>query len=134
MGKVTVSSQKKCHPFILDVFVASPEAGYKFNLLVEKACSPDNDPLWKLVFELYKKNAAGTDDLIVRVLFDAVDPLESQGVQNLVVNPISTTTATILSNEAYPTAKAVAGVQNPTPDQKKAINDSLSKAAISAAK
>ena len=56
---------KKCKPFILEVFVASPEAGYKFELTVEKSCTSTNDPLFKLVFDLYKKDASGVFQQIV---------------------------------------------------------------------
>jgi hypothetical protein len=124
--------KKKCKPFILEVFVASPEAGYKFELLVEKACSSDNDPLWKLVFDLYKKNTTGAFDQIVHVSFKAVDPKERRGVENLSVNPISFETASIVVKEVHPAAKAVAGVAQPTPEQKKALRNAMSKAALSA--
>jgi hypothetical protein len=123
---------KQCKPFILEVFVASPEAGYKFELLVEKACSVQNDPLWKLVFDLYKKNAAGAFDQIVHVSFKAVDPDDRRGVESLSVNPISFETASVLVNEVHPAAKAVAGVGVPTLEQKQALHDAMSKAAKTA--
>ena len=123
---------KKCRPFILEVFVASPEAGYKFELLVEKSCSIDSDPLWKLVFDLFKKNAAGTFDQIVHVSFKALDPKERQGVESMSVNPISFETAKVLVEEVHPAAKAVAGVTNPTEEQTKRLRAAMSKAATSA--
>lgn len=62
MSKISVVpvGQKRCRPFILEVFVASPEAGYKFELIVEKSCTSSNDALWKLVFDLYKKTRAAS--------------------------------------------------------------------------
>ena len=62
MSNISVVSigPKQCKPFILEVFVASPEAGYKFELTVEKSCTSTKDPLWKLVFDLYKKDTSGT--------------------------------------------------------------------------
>jgi hypothetical protein len=134
MSEVSVVpiGKKKCKPFILEVFVASPEAGYKFDLLVEKACSSENDPLWKLVFDLYKKNGAGAFDQIVHVSFRALDPNERQGVENLSVHPISFDTASIVVKEVHPAAKAVAGVPKPTPKQKKKLHDAMSRAAVSA--
>ena len=129
---ITTISPKQCRPFILEVFVVSPEAGYKFELLVEKACSADNDPLWKLVFDLYKRGAGGEFEQIVHVSFRAVDPKEQQGVQNLSVNPVSVATARVLVQEVHPAAKAVAGVSDPTPAQKQAVHDAMSKAAVSA--
>ncbi|HEX8280986.1 MAG TPA: hypothetical protein VF551_06395 [Chthoniobacterales bacterium] len=123
---------KKCKPFILEVFVASPEAGYKFELVVEKSCTSTNDPLWKLVFDLYKKNASGTYEQIVHVSFKPVDPEERRGVEALATEPVSVDTARVLRKEVHPAAKAVAGVANPTAAQKKALREAMSKAARTA--
>ena len=130
---VSVDSKRKtCKPFILEVWAASPESGYKFELLVEKACSAENDPLWKLVFDLYKKNAAGAYEQILHVSFQALEPKERQGVESLAVNPISFKTATIVVQDVHPAAKSLVGVANPTPEQKKPVHDAMSKAAVSA--
>ena len=129
---VTPIGSKKCRPFILEVFVASPEAGYKFELLVEKACSADNDPLWKLVFDLYKRGVSGEFEQIIHVSFRAVDPKEQKGVQSLSVNPVSVETARVLVQDVHPAVKAVVGVSDPTPAQKQAVHDAMSKAAFSA--
>ena len=75
--KITSMGVKKCKPFQLQVMVFSPEAGYKFELLVEQACSPAAEPIWKLIFDLYKKKAQGTDfDQIIHVSFTASTPVE----------------------------------------------------------
>lgn len=124
--------RKKCKPFILEVFVASPEAGYKFELVVEKACTSTNDPLWKLVFDLYKKSASGVYEQIVHVSFKPVEPAEERGVELLAVEPVSVQTARILRKEVHPAAKAVENVANPTPAQKKKLRAAMSKAARSA--
>ena len=44
---------KVCKPFLLEVMVFSPESGYKFKVVVERSCTPEADPIWKLVFDLY---------------------------------------------------------------------------------
>jgi hypothetical protein len=123
---------KTCKPFILEVWAAVPESGYKFDLLVEKSCSAENDPLWKLVFDLYKKNTAGKYEQILHVSFQALDPKERKGVENMSVNPISFKTATIVVQDVHPAAKALVGVANPTADQKKPLHNAMSKAAVSA--
>src|SRR4051812_18597618 len=87
--------RKRCKPFILEVFVASPEAGYKFELVVEKACSSTNDPLWKLVFDLYKKDSAGTFQQIVHVSFKPLEPEEQRGVEALATEPVTVDTARV---------------------------------------
>jgi hypothetical protein len=130
---VSVDPKKKtCKPFILEVWAAIPESGYKFELLVEKDCSAENDPLWKLVFDLYKKNTAGTYDQILHVSFKALEPKERQGAESLAINPISFKTATIVVQDVHPAAKALVGVADPTPEQKKPVHDAMSKAAVSA--
>jgi hypothetical protein len=123
---------KKCKPFKLEVFAAKPEAGYKFELVVEKECSVDDDPIWKLIFDLYKKNTAGDWDHIVHISFKAVDPNERQGVENM-VNGISVETATILTSEVHPAAKAVANTPEASLTQKQRLHDALSVVALSAA-
>src|SRR4030081_615332 len=93
---------KKCKPFILEVFVASPEAGYKFELTVEKICTSTNDALWKLVFDLYKKDASGTFQQIVHVSFQPTEPNEQKGVEKLATEPVSVETARVLTQEVHP--------------------------------
>ncbi len=130
--KVVPVGAKKCKPFILEVFVASPEAGYKFELVVEKACSSSNDPLWKLVFDLYKKDASGVFQQIVHVSFRPVEPDEERGVAALATEPITVETARVLRNEVHPSAKEIAASANPTPEQKKKLHDAMSKVARTA--
>jgi hypothetical protein len=120
---------KQCKPFILEVFVASPESGYKFELIVEKACSSTNDPLWKLVFDLYKKDSAGAFQQIVHVSFKPTEPDEQKGVEALALEPVNVETARVLQKEVHPAAKAVAGAKKPSAAQKKALHDAMSKAA-----
>ena len=36
---------KICKPFLLEVMVFSPEAGYKFKVVVERDCTPEADEL-----------------------------------------------------------------------------------------
>ncbi len=131
MSELNVVSvgKKKCKPFILEVFVASPEAGYKFELTVEKICTSTNDALWKLVFDLYKKNASGVFDQIVHVSFKPTEPTEQQGVERLATEPVSVDTARVLTKEVHPAAKAIAGVAKPTAAQRKKLHDAMSKVA-----
>ncbi|HZS28362.1 MAG TPA: hypothetical protein VFB76_14115 [Candidatus Angelobacter sp.] len=121
---------KKCKPFVLQVMVFSPEAGFKFEVQVEKDCSATNDPIWKLVFDLYKKQATGTDfDQIVHVSFTSGTTQEQQGVQSMVSQGVSSGQADALTNQVYPAAKALDGVQTPTPQQKQAVHQAMSNAA-----
>lgn len=120
---------KKCKPFSLQVMVYSPESGYKFEVDVEKACTAENDPIWKLVFDLYKKQATGNDfDQIVHVSFKAGSDAEQQGIKKIVQQGVSKPQAQQIVNEVYPKAKALEAVPQPTPEQKKALHEAMSKA------
>ena len=134
MAKLSVVpiGAKTCKPFILEVFVASPEAGYKFELTVEKSCTSTNDPLWKLVFDLYKKDAAGVFQQLVHVSFTPTEPDEQRGVEALALEPVNVETARVLHNEVHPAAKAYAESKKPTAAQKKALHDAMRKAALKA--
>ncbi|HEV7522881.1 MAG TPA: hypothetical protein VGP89_17395 [Candidatus Angelobacter sp.] len=123
---------KKCKPFVLQVMVFSPESGFKFEVLVEKDCSPQNDPIWKLVFDLYKKQATGPDfDQIVHVSFTSGSTAEQKGVQSMVTQGVSSGQADALTSDVYPAAKDLDGVQTPTNQQKQALHQAMSKAATS---
>ncbi|HEY2496691.1 MAG TPA: hypothetical protein VGK24_06460 [Candidatus Angelobacter sp.] len=123
---------KKCKPFVLQVMVFSPESGFKFEVTVEKDCSASNDPIWKLVFDLYKKQATGSDfDQIVHVSFTSGTTAEQQGIQSMVSQGVSSGQADAITNQVYPAAKALDGVQNPTDQQKQALHQAMSQAVTS---
>jgi hypothetical protein len=111
--------------------VFSPEAGYKFEFSVDRSCSPNLDPIWKLIFDLNKKNAAGTFDQIVHVAFTAQAPEEQAGIQSMAANGVSDAASKVVVNQVYPAAKAIEGVQNPTDAQKNALHTAMSQAATS---
>ena len=68
---------KKCKPFILEVMIYSPKSGYKADVVVERGCTADNSSVWKFVFDLYKKNAAGTFDQLIHVSYRGLTPAEN---------------------------------------------------------
>jgi hypothetical protein len=121
---------KPCKPFLLQVMVFSPEAGYKFEVMVERACTPENDAIWKLVFDLYKKNKPGGFDQIVHVSFRAVTPAENEGVQRIAAEGVSSGQADRLVGAVFDAAKDLEGVASPTPGQKEKIRTEMSKVAI----
>ncbi|MGB8132141.1 MAG: hypothetical protein WCG81_20305 [Candidatus Angelobacter sp.] len=123
---------KKCKPFVLQVMVFSPESGFKFEVMVEKDCSASNDPIWKLVFDLYKKQATGSDfDQIVHVSFTSGTTAEQQGIQSMVTQGVSSGQADAITTQVYPAAKALDGVQSPTDQQKQALHQAMSQAVTS---
>jgi len=119
---------KTCKPFLLQVMVFSPESGYKFEVSVERACTPDNDEIWKLVFDLYKQKP-GEDgfDQIVHVSFRAGTDQETEGVKTIAANGVSQQQADILVNDVYDTAKGLEAVPAPTQGDKEALHDAMSR-------
>src|SRR5688572_20006513 len=84
-GNVVKVGQKKCKPFIFEVMVYSPEAGYKAQIQVERGCTPTNDAVWKFVFDLYKKQATGTGfDQLVHVSYRALTKEENTAVIGMI--------------------------------------------------
>ena len=117
---------KVCKPFLLDVMVFSPESGYKFHVSVERDCTPTADAIWKLVFDLYKVVAGQPDVALVHVSFTSGTPVEQQAIQNLAAQGVNQAQADKLIKKVYPATKAIAGNNNPSPAQKKAIHDAMS--------
>ena len=119
---------KRCRPFLLQVMVFSPEAGYKFEVVVEKACTPENDPVWKLVFDLYKQKGDGFDQ-IVHVSFRAGTAEEGDGVKRMALEGVSEKQADLLTGPVYDAAKTLEGVSTPTPQHKETIRKTMSQVA-----
>jgi hypothetical protein len=127
-ASVVKVGRKRCRPFLLQVMVFSPEAGYKFEVVVEKGCTPENDPIWKLVFDLYKKNKDGFDQ-IVHVSFRAGTDQESEGIKRMALEGVSDKQADLLTGPVYDAAKTLEGVSTPTPQHKEKIRTAMSKVA-----
>ena len=84
-GSVVKVGTKKCKPFIFEVMVYSPEAGYKAQIQVERGCTPTNDSVWKFVFDLYKKQATGDGfDQLVHVSYRALTKEENTAVIGMI--------------------------------------------------
>lgn len=117
---------KICKPFLLDVMVFSPEAGFKFHVSVERDCTPTADSIWKLVFDLYKVVSGQPDVALVHVSFTSGTPVEQQALQNMATQGVAPAQADLLVNTVYPATKAIVGNDNPTPEQKQAVHDAMS--------
>ncbi len=118
--------KKVCKPFLLEVMVFSPEAGYKFKVIVERSCTPEADALWKLVFDLFKVMEE-KEVQVVHVSFTTGTPVEQKAVQLMASEGVKPPQASILIEEVHPAAKAVEGVKKPTKKQKWRIHDSMTK-------
>ena len=124
--KVVPVGPKICKPFLLDVMVFSPEAGFKFHVSVERDCTPTADSIWKLVFDLYKVVQGQPDVALVHVSFTSGTPVEQQALQNMATQGVAPAQADTLVNKVYPATKAIVGNSNPSPAQKQAVHDAMS--------
>ena len=124
--KVVPIGRKVCRPFLVDVMVFSPEAGFKFHVSVERDCTPTADAIWKIVFDLYKVVAGSPDVALVHVSFTSGTPVEQQAVQTMAATGVKPKQADVLIKKVYPATKAIAGNHNPTAAQKKKIHDAMS--------
>ena len=126
MGSVSVVpiGTKVCKPFLLEVMVFSPEAGFKFKVDVERSCTPDADAIWKLVFDLFQVNN-GNEVQVVHVSYTTQSAVESKNVQLMASQGVKPSQAKVLVDEVHPAAKDVIGVSNPTPAQTKAVLTSI---------
>jgi len=131
LAVTTSAATKTCQPFNLDVMVFSPEAGFKFELSIDRSCSPTLDPIWKLIFDLYKKNETGDFDQIVHVAFTATQPEEQAGIANMAVNGVSSTASDVVVTKVFPAAKALDGVAAPTAQQKADLHNAMHEAVTS---
>ena len=94
---------KTCKPFVIDVMVFAPASGFKIQVQVEKTCTPTADPIWKIVFDLYKKQATGTGfDQLVHVSFKGGTPVVQQGIEATAANGINGKQADTIVNEVGP--------------------------------
>jgi hypothetical protein len=108
--------KKVCRPFVLNVMVFAPEVGFKFEVAVEKSCTADADALWKLVFDLYKRNADEAFDQIVHVSYKADTPIEARAIENTAALGVSAAQADGLINRVHPAVKALEGAAMMTPE------------------
>src|SRR5258706_10367599 len=103
---VVPTKPKSCKPFLLNVMVMTPEANFKFEVMVEKACTATNDAVWKLVFDLFKKK--GTELVqIVHVSFTAGSDDENKGLRRAAINGLTEGAVKALKTDVFPVAKAV---------------------------
>ena len=122
--KVVPVGEKVCRPFLAEVMVFSPEAGYKFKVSVERTCTPEAEAVWKLVFDLYRV-AGSTETQLVHVSFTAGTPVHRRGVERIAAQGVKPKQSEILVDKVHPATKAVVGEPNPTPEQKKKIHDAM---------
>jgi hypothetical protein len=102
--KITATTGAKvCRPFVLEVMVFAPASGFKIDVKVEKSCTPQADPIWKIVFDLFKRKTGGEGfDQLVHVSFTGATPAQQRGIETTAANGINDRQADVIINEAGP--------------------------------
>ncbi len=121
---VVAIGRKVCRPFLLEIMVFCPEAGYKFKVNVERSCTPEADALWKLVFDLFQLKA-GTEQQLVHVSFTAGSPVEEKALQVMAAQGVSPPQADVLVKKVYPAAKKIKAGRPPSVAQKKDLKAAI---------
>jgi hypothetical protein len=116
-------SASSCKPFTLDVMVFSPEAGFKFEVSIERDClkATATDPAitkWKLVFDLFKQKAGtSTFDQIVHVSYTAESPTQEKKVASTAVRGVNPDQSKQLITKVHPAVKAVTDIDSLPPEE-----------------
>jgi hypothetical protein len=128
MASTITTGVKKCKPFLLRVMIFSPESGYKFTIEIQKACNGQNEPVWKLLFDLYKKTGAEFQE-VVCVEFVAGDPNDIEKIAAITEDGMKRSQVRSFRDDVYPLVKSFGDSgKKPGDDQKKKIDDSMKKA------
>lgn len=127
---VTGEAAQVCRPFTIEFRLTAPEAGFKIMVMVEKSCTQNAEPLWKLVFDLFRKIDNEFVE-IVHVSFKAETPVEKQGVEKIAADGVPPKSARVLKQEVFPIAKELEN-RPPTDQEKVALKSGMSKAAVTA--
>lgn len=122
---------KKCTPFLIRVMIFSPESGYKFTIEIQKACSDQNEPIWKLLFDLFKK----IDDEFVELVsveFVAGNPNDIKNIATITDEGMKRPQVRAFRDNVFPLVKPFAdNGTKPNAVEKKNIDQAV-KAAINA--
>ena len=101
----TGTVQETCTEIHLKVMIFSPEAGFKFDVTVERTCFPTK---WHIIFNLYKK--VGNDFVqIVGVDFEAEKKVEEKAISAMNTQGIGVMQARAFRKKVYPLVKTGAG-------------------------
>jgi len=113
---------KKCKPFIIEVMVFAPKSGFKIEVNIEKSCTPEAEPVWKIVFDLYKQKK-GSDgfDQLVHVSFKGGTPVEQKGIEATAANGITDKQADVIVNEAGPAVFDLKDAAKMSPEKLEAV-------------
>lgn len=128
---VTASS---CQPFLLEVMVFSPEAGFKFEVTIERSCKKptDTEPakaVFKLVFDLYKKKKNSDEfDKIVHVSYTGENDVQQKKIESTAANGVNPAQSKQLITEVHPTVKDAENIDDLPPNEAEKVKAKVKKA------
>lgn len=128
MPSTITTGVKKCKPFLLRVMIFSPESGYKFTIEIQKACTSKNEPVWKLLFDLYKKTGGDFEE-VVSVEFVAGDPNDVAKVAAITEEGMKKAQVRAFRDDVFPLVKPFGDSgQKPNSEEKNKIDQTMKKA------
>ena len=126
-----------CNPFTLEVMVFDPGDGFKFQVSIEKSCikATTDEPAkikWKLVFDLFKKQATGSDfDQIVHVSYTAENAQQEKKAASTAAKGVNQAQAKQLITKVHPAVKDVQNIDSLPPAEgekrKQKVKSAMSK-------
>lgn len=90
-----------CQEFRIKVMIYSPEAGYKFDVTVQRKCFPSK---YLVIFNLYKK-IGGEFVLIVSVEFEAEKKEEKKAVEEISKSGVNVLQSRAFRKKVFPLTK-----------------------------
>ncbi|MEK6281084.1 MAG: hypothetical protein AABN95_12090 [Acidobacteriota bacterium] len=106
-----------CLEFRIKVMIYSPEAGYKFDVTVQRKCFPSK---YLVIFNLYKK-ISGEFVLIVGVEFEAEKKEEKKAVEEISKNGVNVLQSRAFRKKVFPLTKEGAPAEKVHTEVSKAI-------------
>lgn len=125
MPATLTTTTNKCKPFVLRVMVFSPESGYRFVIEVQKACTDNNEAVWKLLFNLAKKIDEKFVDLVI-VDFVSGDPNDIKKISSITEEGMKRPQVRAFRDNVFPLVKPFADSgKEPTSEEQKKIDDAM---------
>src|SRR5262249_39746363 len=100
-----------CQPFKLEVMVFSPEAGFKFEVSVERSCTKPTKPktqteVCKFVSDHLKRSEAQKELVkTVHLPYTAANALQAKNIQTTAANGVNAEQSDQLVNKLHPAVK-----------------------------
>ena len=125
---VVATGPKKCKPMQFEFMLQPPSSDFKIEMVVEKNCTAENDAVWKLVFDLFKK-MNGSFTQIVHISYKAGNDQEKKGIKSIAVDGITDAAAEVAIDEVLPLAE-LASTDNPPADLNAQLKTAMKKVTV----